>query len=207
MYNQKIQNISLSKNLYAKYLLRCKKSKELGLIDLNSDFSNAYVGNRTNSGESIYYNIKNFKHRNYKELRLKTFLPFSQLSNSYQQATYLDNSINSITNPNVNNFVNILNPTKGGFYGHYFGIYGFIPKSQLRHMISKTLKSNLPEKKDLPNHIFFSNLHNNNSWLKPRTNFNISKISITPYSITNNFVMRKKRKIFKSKLNFVFITK
>ena len=204
-YNQIVKSTLLSKNLYAKHLLRYKKSKELGLIDSNANFSNAYIKNQINLGESIYYDIKNFKHKNYKELRLKTFLPFSQLSDSYQQATSLNNSIKDITNENFPNFMNILSPTKGGFYGHYSGIYGFIPKSQIKYMISKTLKENLSKHKNLSNQLYFSNLHNNNSWLKPRTSFKLSKVSITPYSITNNFVARKKRKIFKSKLNFVFI--
>ncbi len=205
IYNQTIQNVLLSKNLYAKHILRYKKSKDLGLIDSNSDFSNAFIKNKNNLGESIYYDIKNFKHRNYKELRLKTFLPFSQLSSSYQYANELNKSIKSITNNNSKNYMHILSPVKGGFYGHYSGIYGFIPKSQMKYVFSKTLRTNLFFKNKLSNHLYFSNLHNSNNWIKPRTGFKLSKVSITPHSITNNFVVRKKRRIFKSKLNFVFI--
>lgn len=201
---QTIQNILLNKDLYAKYLLRSKKNKDLGLIDCNVDFSNALIKNKTNLGESIYYEINNFKHRNYKELTLKTFLPFSQLSHKYQQATELTKSLNSIMN-NSKNYMNILSPIKGGFYGYYSGIYGFIPKSQLKNVISKSLKTNIVKKDKLANQIYFSNLHDINSWLKPRVKFKLSKMSIIPYSITNNFVIRKKRRTFKSKLNFVFI--
>ncbi len=202
--NQTIQNILLNKDLYSKYILRSKKSKDLGLIDCNVDFSNALIKNKVNLGESIYYEIKNFKHRNYKELTLKTFLPFTQLSPEYQQANELNKSINSILN-NSRNYMNILSPIKGGFYGYYSGIYGFIPKSQLKSIISKSLKTNLLDKSKLANQIYFANLHNSNNWLKPRVKFKLSKMSIIPHSITNNFVARKKRRIFKSKLNFVFI--
>jgi len=75
----------------------------------------------------------------------------------------------------------------------------------MKNMISKTLNSSLAGKSNLSNQIYFSNLHEMNNWLKPRTKFKLSKVSITPYSITNNFVARKKRRIFKNKLNFVFI--
>ncbi len=202
--NQTIQNILLNKDLYSKYILRSKKSKDLGLIDCNVDFSNALIKNKVNLGESIYYEIKNFKHRNYKELTLKTFLPFTQLSPEYQQANELNKSINSILN-NSRNYMNILSPIKGGFYGYYSGIYGFIPKSQLKSIIAKSLKNNILRKDKLANQVYFSNLHNTNNWLKPRVKFKLSKMSIIPYSITNNFVIRKKRRTFKSKLNFVFI--
>jgi len=205
IYNQTIQNVLLSKNVYAKHILRYKKSKDLGLIDSSSDFSNAFIKNGTNLGESIYYDIKNFKHRNYKELRLKTYSPFNQLSNSYQYANQLRKSIDSVMNNQTKNYIHILSPIKGGFYGHCSGIYGFIPKSQMKNMISKTLKSSLVKHVNLANQIYFANLHNTNSWIKPRTKFKLSKVSITPYSVTNNFVARKKRRIFKNKLNFVFI--
>lgn len=205
IYNQTIQNVLLSKNLYTKHVLRYKKSKDLGFIDSSSDFSNAFIKNGTNLGESIYYDIKNFKHRNYKELRLKTYSPFNQLDNSYQYANQLKNSINSILSNQNKNYIHILSPIKGGFYGHCSGIYGFIPKSQMKNMISKTLKSSLAKYNNLSNQIYFANLHNMNSWIKPRTKFRLSKVSITPYSVTNNFVTRKKRRIFKNKLNFVFI--
>ncbi len=202
--NKTIENILLNKDLYSKYILRSKKSKDLGLIDCNVDFSNALIKNKVNLGESIYYEIKNFKHRNYKELTLKTFLPFTQLSPEYQQANELNKSINSILN-NSRNYMNILSPIKGGFYGYYSGIYGFIPKSQLKSIIAKSLKNNILRKDKLANQVYFSNLHNTNNWLKPRVKFKLSKMSIIPYSITNNFVIRKKRRTFKSKLNFVFI--
>lgn len=205
IYNQTIQNVLLSKNLYAKHVLRYKKSKDLGFIDSSSDFSNAFIKNGTNLGESIYYDIKNFKHRNYKELRLKTYSPFNQLNNSYQYANQLRRSIDSIMNNQDKNYIHILSPIKGGFYGHCSGIYGFIPKSQMRNMISKTLKSSLTKNVNLANQIYFANLHEMNNWIKPRTKFKLSKVSITPYSVTNNFVARKKRRIFKNKLNFVFI--
>ena len=127
--NQTIQNILLNKDLYSKHVLRYKKSKDLGLIDSNVDFSNALIKSKTALGEYIYYEIKNFKHRNYKELTLRTFLPFSQLSNKYQQANELNKSLNSIMNNSSKNYMNILSPIKGGFYGYYSGIYGFIPKA------------------------------------------------------------------------------
>ncbi len=203
--NQIIQNILLNKDLSSKHVLRYKKSRDLGLIDSNIDFSNALIKNKTALGESIYYEIKNFKHRNYKELTLRTFLPFSQLSDKYQQANELNKSLNSIMNNSSKNYMNILSPIKGGFYGYYSGIYGFIPKSQLKSIISKSLKTNLLDKSKLSNQIYFANLHNSNNWLKPRVKFKLSKMSIIPHSITNNFVTRKKRRIFKSKLNFVFI--
>ena len=57
--NQTIQNILLNKDLYSKHVLRYKKSKDLGLIDSNVDFSNALVKNKVALGESIYYEIKN----------------------------------------------------------------------------------------------------------------------------------------------------
>lgn len=205
IYNQTIQNVLLSKNLYAKHVLRYKKSKDLGFIDSSSDFSNAFIKNGTNLGESIYYDIKNFKHRNYKELRLKTYSPFNQLNNSYEYANQLRKSIDSIMNNQDKNYIHILSPIKGGFYGHCSGIYGFIPKSQMKNMISKTLKSSLTKNVSLANQIYFANLHEMNNWIKPRTKFKLSKVSITPYSVTNNFVARKKRRIFKNKLNFVFI--
>ncbi len=205
IYNQTIQNVLLSKNLYAKHILRYKKSKDLGCIDSNSDFSNAFIKNGTNLGESIYYDVKNFKHRNYKELRLKTYSPFNQLNSSYQYANQLRKSINTVMNNQKANYIHILSPIKGGFYGHCSGIYGFIPKSQIKNMIAKTLKASLVNKNTLATQIYFANLHNFNNWIKPRTKFRLSKISITPYSITNNFITRKKRRIFKNRLNFVFI--
>ncbi len=205
IYNQTIQNVLLSKNLYAKHVLRYRKSKDLGFIDSSSDFSNAFIKNGTNLGESIYYDIKNFKHRNYKELRLKTYSPFNQLNNSYEYANQLRRSIDSVMNNQDKNYIHILSPIKGGFYGHCSGIYGFIPKSQMKNMISKTLKSSLTKNVSLANQIYFANLHEMNNWIKPRTKFKLSKVSITPYSVTNNFVARKKRRIFKNKLNFVFI--
>lgn len=203
--NQTIQNILLSKNLYAKHILRYKKSKDLGFIDSSTDFSNAFIKSGTNLGESIYYDIKNFKHRNYKELRLKTYSPFSQLSNSYQYANKLRKSIDSLINSKEKNYIHVLSPIKGGFYGHCSGIYGFIPKSQMKNMISKTLKSSLAQHNNLANQIYFANLHEMNSWLKPRTKFKLNKVSITPYSVANNFSSRRRRRIFKNKLNFVFI--
>jgi len=204
--NQTIQNILISKDLYSKHVLRYKRSKELGLIDSSTNFSNALIKNKVNNlGESIYYEIKNFKHRNYKELGLRTFLPFNHLSTSYQQANNLNNSINSIINNKSKNYMNILSPVKGGFYGYYSGIYGFIPKSQLKGIMARSLRTNLLVKDKLANQIYFTNLHNSNDLLKPRAKFKISKMAIVPNCITNNFVARKKRRIFKSKLNFVFI--
>jgi len=64
-YNQTIQNISLNKSLYTKKILRYKKSKEIGLLDYASNFSNALLKGKENIGDSILYSLKNLKHKKF----------------------------------------------------------------------------------------------------------------------------------------------
>lgn len=203
-YNQAIQNISLSKSLYTKNILRYKKSKNIGLLDYASNFSNASVKTKENVGESVLYSLKTLKHRNYKELKLQTFMPFEQLASSYPIATNFNKSIKRLAEENSKNFLQILSPVKGGFFGYYSGIYGFIPRSQFKKIVAQSLNIS---PKNLANQLYFSDLHDCNSLLKPRTLFKVGKMTIQPGSIVNNFNDIKVRKIFNSTLNFVFVAK
>lgn len=203
-YNQTIQNISLNKTLYTKNILRYKKTKDIGLLDYASNFSNALIKTKENAGNSILYSLKTLKHRNYKELKLQTFMPFEQLSASYALAYNFNNSVKRLIAENSNNFLQILSPVKGGFFGYYSGIYGFIPRTQFRKIVAQSL--NLSNK-NLANKLYFSALHDYNSLLKPRTLFKVGKMAIQPTNIVNNFNDVKIRKIFNSTLNFVFVAK
>lgn len=203
-YNQTIQNISLNKNLYTKNILRYKKSKDIGLLDYASNFSNALIKAKENIGDSILYSLKTLKHRNYKELKLQTFMPFEQLSPSYKLAYNFNNSVKRLTTENPKNFLQILSPVKGGFFGYYSGIYGFIPRTQFKKIVAQSL--NLSNK-NLANKLYFSGLHDYNSLLKPRTLFQVGKMAIQPANIVNNFNDVKIRKVFNSTLNFVFVAK
>ncbi len=203
-YNQTIQNISLNKNLYTKNILRYKKSKDIGLLDYASNFSNALSKTKENTGDSILYSLKTFKHRNYKELKLQTFMPFEQLSSSYKLAHNFNNSVKRLTVEDSKNFLQILSPVKGGFFGYYSGIYGFIPRTQFKKIIAQSL--NLSNK-NLANKLYFSALHDYNSLLKPRTLFQVGKMAIQPANVVNNFNDVKIRKVFNSSLNFVFVAK
>ncbi len=201
-YNQTIQNISLSKNLYTKNILRYKKTKEIGLLDYSSNFSNTIVKAKENAGESILYSLKTLRHRNYKELKIKTFLPFEQLSASYKIAENFNIAVKRLTSENSKNFLKILSPVKGGFFGYYSGIYGFIPKTQFKKILAQSLNvSDL----NIANKLYFSDMHNYNSLLKPRTLFKVGKMTIQPANIVNNFNDVKIRKVFNSTLNFVFV--
>ncbi len=203
-YNQTIQNISLNKTLYTKNILRYKKAKDIGLLDYASNFSNALVKTKENAGDSILYSLKTLKHRNYKELKLQTFMPFEQLSSSYRVASNFNNSVKRLTAENSNNFLQILSPVKGGFFGYYSGIYGFIPRTQFRKIVAQSLNIST---KNLANKLYFSALHDYNSLLKPRTLFKVGKMAIQPTNIVNNFNDVKIRKVFTSTLNFVFVAK
>jgi len=203
-YNQTIQNISLSKSLYTKNILRYKRSKDIGLLDYASNFSNAVVKTKENAGESILYSLKTLKHRNYKELKLQTFMPFEQLSSSYPVAANFNTSVKRLTEENSKNFLQILSPVKGGFFGYYSGIYGFIPKTQFKKIMAQSLNI---VNRNLANQLYFSNLHDCNSLLKPRTLFKVGKMTIQPLNIVNNFNDIKVRKVFNSALNFVFVAK
>jgi len=203
-YNQTIQNIRLNKSLYTKKILRYKKSKEIGLLDYASNFSNALLKGKENIGDSILYSLKNLKHRNSKELKLQTFMPFEQLSPSYKLAYNFNNSVKRLTAENSKNFFQILSPVKGGFFGYYSGIYGFIPRTQFRKIVAQSLNLST---KNLSNKLYFSGLHDYNSLLKPRTLFQVEKMAIQPANVVNNFNDVKIRKVFNSKLNFVFVAK
>jgi len=201
-YNQTIQNINLSKNLYTKNILRYKRTKDIGLLDYASNFSNTVVKIKENAGESILYSLKTLKHRNYKELKLKTFLPFQQLSPSYKLAENFNATIKRLTAENSKNFLQILSPVKGGFFGYYSGIYGFIPKTQFKKLIAQSLNIS---NKNIANKLYFSDMHEYNSLLKPRTLFKVGKMTIQPANVVNNFNDVKIRKVFNSTLNFVFV--
>ena len=203
-YNQTIQNISLNKNLYTKNILRYKKSKDIGLLDYASNFSNALIKTKENTGDSILYSLKTLKHRNYKELKLQTFMPFEQLSSSYKLAHNFNTSVKRLTAENSKNFLQILSPVKGGFFGYYSGIYGFIPRTQFKKIVDQSL--NLSNK-NIANKLYFSGLHDHNSLLKPRTLFKVGKMAIQPANVVNNFNDVKIRKVFNSSLNFVFVAK
>lgn len=203
-YNQTIQNISLSKSLYTKNILRYKKSKDIGLLDYASNFSNALIKTKENPGESVLYSLKTLKHRNYKELKLQTFIPFEQLASSYPLATNFNNSVKRLTEENSKNFLQVLSPVKGGFFGYYSGIYGFIPRTQFKRIIAQSLNIS---NKNIANQLYFADLHDCNSLLKPRTLFKVGKMTIQPANVVNNFNDVKVRKIFNSTLNFVFVAK
>jgi hypothetical protein len=203
-YNQTIQNINLSKSLYTKNILRYKRSKDIGLLDYASNFSNALVNTKKNAGAAVLYSLKTLKHRNYKELKIQAFMPFEQLSSSYPVATNFNNSVKRLTEENSKNFLQILSPVKGGFFGYYSGIYGFIPKTQFQKIVAQSLNIS---KNNLANQLYFSDLHDCNSLLKPRTLFKVAKITIQPANIVNNFNDVKVRKVFESTLNFVFVAK
>jgi len=203
-YNQTIQNISLSKTLYAKNILRYKRSKDLGLLDYASNFSNAFVKTKENAGESNLYSLKTLRHRNYKELKLQTFMPFEQLASSYPLAANFNASVKRLAEENSKNYLQILSPVKGGFFGYYSGIYGFIPRTQFKKIIAQSLNIS---NKNLANKLYFADLHDCNSLLKPRTLFKVGKMTLQPSNIVNNFNDVKVRKVFGSTLNFVFVAK
>lgn len=203
-YNQTIQNISLSKSLYTKNILRYKRSKDIGLLDYASNFSNALVKTKESAGESILYSLKTLKHRNYKELKLQTFVPFEQLASSYPLAANFNASVKRLTEEKSKNFLQVLSPVKGGFFGYYSGIYGFIPRTQFKKIIAQSLNIS---NRNLANQLYFADLHDCNSLLKPRTLFKVGKMTIQPANIVNNFNEVKVRKVFNSTLNFVFVAK
>jgi hypothetical protein len=198
-----IQNLSLSRNVYSKNILRYKKSNEVGLLDYSFNTSNAIIDTEDNTGNSILYSLKHFKHKNYKELKLHTFLPYEQLSKDNKLAFNFNITTKRLLNDNSNNYLQILNPIKGGFFGYYGGIYGFIPKSHFKRIIAQSISLN---KGTLQNKLYFSSLHDCNNLLKPRTLFKAGKISIQPYNIVNNFNDIKVRKTYNNIISFVFIS-
>lgn len=201
--NEQIPNITLNKNLYLKNILRYKKAKNLGSLDYGVNFLNVNMSNEEKGGDSILYTLKSFQHRNYKDLQLKTFLPYQQLSAVSQVATKLSNITTKFTDTNFKGYLQILEPTKGGYYGYYGGIVGFIPKSQFKKILAQSIdiKNN-----NLSNKLYFSNLHNLNELLKPRTLFKAGNIGIQPSYVSNNFNNIKVRKVNKNVINFVFIS-
>lgn len=200
---QSIQNLTLNKTLYIKNILRYKKSANLGLIDYSVNFSNTQVDASANLGKSILYSVKQFQHRNYKELKLQTFLPYQQLATEYQLATNFSNITKTLQNKQGKNFLQILRPTKGGYLCYYAGLLGFLPKSHFRKILTQSLDIKSTK---IENKLYFSNLHITNQILKPHTLFKIGKIAIQPHYIVNNFNDLKVRKSYDHNINFVFVS-
>ena len=199
-----IQNILLSKNLYTKNILRHKISNDVGVLDYTFSISNARIKQKTTLGQSILYSLKDFKHKNCEQLKLRTFLPYQQVSSSYETASNFNNATKKLAEDNSNTFMRILGPVKGGFIGYYAGIYGFIPKSHLKALVASAIDL---KNQNLANKLYFSNLHNCNNLLKPRTLFSVGKIAIQPNSVVNNFNKLRTRQIFNATVNFVFLSK
>jgi ribosomal protein S1 len=202
-YHETIQNINLSKTLYTKNILRYKKATDVGLLDSGFTLSNALIKVKETTGDSVLYSPQTLKHRNYKQLKVSTFLPFEQLSASYKLAANFNQSLKQLTEENSKNYLQILSPVKGGFFGYYAGIYGFIPRSHFKKIIIQSLNI---KNKPLANQLYFADLHESNYLLKPRTLFKVGKLTIQPYNVVNNFNDVKVRKIFNSALNFVFVS-
>jgi hypothetical protein len=201
--NEIIQNIALNRGLYTKTILRYKKADDLGVLDYSFNISNATIDpDEDETANSLLYSLKTFKHRNYKELKLTTFLPYQELSPT-KLAFNFNKTTKQLADENTKNYLQIIEPVKGGFFGYYAGLYGFIPQSHFRKMLSQS--TNL-KKGHLANRLYFSDLHEANDLLKPRTLFKIGKISMQPYNVTNNFNDVKVRRIYSNNLNFVFVS-
>lgn len=200
-----IKNLNLSKNLYPKPILRYKKNKVLGQLDYSFKTLNIKIENlnNTEAGKSFLYPLKTIQHRHFKDIKIKTFLPFQQLSKSYQVAQNFSDLNKKLANKSNKNYIKILYPVKGGFFAYFSGIIGFLPKSHFKKLLVQSIKfKNL----DLSNNLYFSNLHEQNSLLKPNTLFKAGKLTIQPSNIVNNFNKLRSRRNYPSILNFVFIS-
>lgn len=201
--NEIIKNISLNKTLYTKDILRYKKATNIGLIDYAVNFSNASIETENTAGDSILYSIKKFQHRNYKELRLQTFLPYQQVASNYKEATAFNNITKQLHEENLKNYLQILSPTKGGYFAYYSGLFGFIPTSHFNKIIAQSIDIKAP---NVSNKLYFLKLHKINEILKPRTLFKIGKIAIQPAYTVNNFNDLKVRKVYDNTINFIFVS-
>lgn len=201
--NEIIKNLSLNKTLYTKNILRYKKAANIGLLDYSINLSNTSIEPEDNIGESIVYSLKNFQHRNYKELKLQTFLPYQQLAPNYPIATKFSTITKQLQDETLKNYLQILSPTKGGYFGYYSGLFGFIPNSHFKKILAQSI--NIKTTK-LANKLYFSKLHKTNELLKPRTLFKTGKIAVQPAYTVNNFNDLKVRKNYENTLNFVFVS-
>lgn len=199
------QNLNLSKNLYPKPILRYKKNKKLGQLDYSFNISNIKLESMSNVqlGKSYLYPIKTLQHQNFKDLKIKTFLPFQQLSSSYPIAEELNSSLKILLNKNQKHTLKILAPIKGGFSVYSLGFMGFLPKSHYKMLIQNSVKfTGL----NLPNSLYFSNLHTESNILTANTLVTTPKVSLQPRAIINNFSKPYARKTFSPVLSMVFLS-
>lgn len=200
---ESINNIALNKTLYPKNLLRYKKTTNIGGVDSAVNVSNVTIEAEDNIGDSIFYFSKKFQHRNYKELRINTFLPYQQLAPNYQVATIFNNVTKKLHEENSQQYLQILSPTKGGYFGYYSGLFGFIPNSHFKKLITNSVEL---KKTKLATKLYFSKLHKTNDLLKPRTLFKTGKIAIQPAYTVNNFNDLTVRKAYDNNINFIFVS-
>jgi len=191
-------------NFYSKFYYRCKEKKNIILIDADkkqfklNNTDKLFLGTALNNKASI------IQHCRFKDLKLKCILPFNNSNSNIQIVNRLKDSL---IKTNKFNTLNLLNPTKGGFFAQYKNINGFLPKSQIFRIIKDFLAENTKKSKPLANQLYFTNLHKENIILKPKLSFEISNINITPYFVKKNFSSSKSEHVFEGTLNFVFIYK
>ncbi len=208
-YNKILENIIVGQSIYSKSILKLKKTKHLGILDFYNDISNSLITEKNTVGDSILYSNYLFKHKNYKEIRFKSFLTYYYLDKEYSFILKIIKTLKTLNIRKKRKYMTINYPVKGGFFGYSLGISGFMPKSHLKKVIIKSIINVFLKTKELATKIFFYNLHKYNQLLSMYVPFKLGKVTILSSTLRNNFSLKnkkKKRKIFPAKLNVVFLS-
>jgi hypothetical protein len=200
-----IQHLVLSKYVYPKPVLRYKNKKAIGQLDYSFSIFNTNLKNLENIkvGQNCLYPLKTLIHKNNNVLKIQTPLPFQVLNKPYEIASNLNLVANKISKDNFNGFITLLNPLKGGYYAYYSGIHGFIPKKQLKQLVSQSI--NLTTK-NLTNIIYFSKSHKYSALIKPRILVKAIKLKISQNNKMSNLANFKKLKMWKNRTTFIFFS-
>jgi hypothetical protein len=135
-------------NLFKKdYLVRQNKiNKNIKYIHKTDSINSVYNTNlkKNHIGYSIFYSLFLFKHKLNSFLQIKTTLTFictNQIKINKKKLKAFELILKKKKE------IILLSPKRGGFLGFYIGLFGFIPKKDVRNILfflyNKELKKNL----------------------------------------------------------------
>lgn len=208
-FETKLLNDSFYSSSYVKERQVLPKSTFLKLESYNT-ISNSLTFNKTNVGYAIPHTRLSFISVLNKSLKFK-LLTFSHNFKLLSSDIYnLEKTLKSVKSLN-NEYKNllVLNAIKGGFKAYYFGLIGFLPRSQALYFFKaylKTLKSCI---KKISIHTFIIINYSSLFLGVPKQILKVSalnaiKISFYAYSI-KKFSFFKKKKRFYNNLSMVFL--
>jgi hypothetical protein len=211
-YKKKVSNILY----YNKYYIRSNllNLKTHVLIDNNNSFLNQDLNKlsslTTNLGFSLLAKNKQFKNKN-------SSVKFNFILNQYNpNCLFLEGFKNNLLIfSKKDKFLDglLLNPIKGGFNCYCNGAIGFLPRVHAISSVNFLLESlnNIPKTRHKNKFINVLNFFFKKNYLNQKNIFRLpvflGSASLFPLNKKNNFssVLKKRMKIYPSKLNFVFL--